>query len=670
MKWLFLFFCVFLFSSCTLVRKYTNPSLSKTSSLSQNKTKKDQQKTSLQNKKQPKKKKKAEQQIITQAKNRLRSQPLTTKQVTQLKKILKSKKDRNLKDPARMLLGRHFFKISSYKTATVYYKKVEQSPYKKIALLWLARLYQHQRLNQVPKALQLIEQIKEEPDLSDRFLKEVYLLKLALISTSPDPSLKEVFKAYCDILTVEHKNKTPYREKAKQILFTMSEKSVLDIRSKNFISPLKDLVFFRVGEIFLEREKFRKALLFFKKFGRVAIDSQLEKQALKYIQAIKSRKKVNKYHIGAIMPLTGPSAGIGKRSLHGLGMGLGLYNKQEKSPFKLITIDSQGQADKAKKAVHTLVTKHNVIAIVGGVLSRTAPFLAKEAQNFAVPTLLMSQKSGLTQVGSYVFQNGLTARLIADQLVRFFISQFKARRFAILYPNDPYGVDYANAFWSVVEKQGGQITGAQFYKPGETDFNGPIRRLTGLYYLKDRTEEYEDKLKEWYLKKGAGRERGHVPVENILSPILDFDVLFIPDSLKTLGLIAPHFAYNDIKNINLAGPSLWNNKKILKKYSKYANQIVSLEIGTKTQAFRKTQFYQDFFRHFNRKPGLFELQAYESALALRQVILSGADGRNELKKHIVGLKKFYGPMGEITISEDREFKRSLQMLTVQKGEVL
>ena len=64
------------------------------------------------------------------------------------------------------------------------------------------------------------------------------------------------------------------------------------------------------------------------------------------------------------------------------------------------------------------------------------------------------------------------------------------------------------------------------------------------------------------------------------------------------------------------------------------------------------------------------MQAYESALALRQVILSGADGRNELKNHIVSLKKFYGPMGEIAISEDREFKRPLQMLTVQKGEVL
>ena len=657
MKQFLLLFCLLLFPSCTLIRKYIKPVSSPKASVNQ--------KIPSQAPSQKKPQIRAEQQIIAKAQKRVRSQALTKKQVSQLKKILKSKKNRDLRDPVRMILGRHFFRKSSYKKALFYYETVKRNPSRKKALFWSARLYH--RLNQISKALQLIELIIEEEDLSDRLLREVYLLKLALISKTPAPSPTEVFKIYCYILTVEHKNNSLYREKAKQILFTMSEKSSLALKSEDFIEPLKDLVFFRIGEILLEREKFRRSHSFFKKFLRSAKDSTLEKQALKYIQAIKSRKKVNKKHIGAILPLTGPSSAIGKRSLQGLGMGLGLYNKTEKSPFKLIAIDSQGQADKAKKAVHTLVTKHNVIAIAGGVLSRTAPILAKEAQNFAIPALLMSQKAELTKAGPYIFQNGLTARLIAGQLIRFLMDKFKANRFALLYPNDPYGVDYANAFWSAVEEQGGQITGAQFYKPGETDFNGPIRRLTGLYYLKDRTEEYENKLKEWYLKKSRAGRRGHVPVENILFPIVDFDILFIPDSLKTLGLIAPYLAYNDIKNIKLAGPSLWNNKKLLKKYSKYADQIIFAELGIHNPAFQKTEFYKNFLRNFKRSPGLFELQAYESALALRQVILSGADNRTELKKNMASLKKFYGPMGKIVISKERTFERPLKMVTIQKS---
>ena len=651
MKLLFLVFCIGLLPSCALIGKYVQP-ISPTVT-----TKSLSPKKQLQKKTPPH----AEQKWIAQAKKQLRSQPLTTKQITQLNNILKSKKNRDLRDPVRMLLGRHFFRKSSYKKALSYYKKVKLAPHKNIAQLWSARLYY--RLNQNQKALKMIDHLIEE-DLSDRFLKEVYLLKLNIISQTPTPSPTELFKIYCHIIKLEHKNKAPYREKARRILWAMKEKSVLSLKSKDFIAPLKDLVFFRAGEILIEREKLRQAHSFFKKFLKTSKDSLLEKQALKYIQAIKSRKQVNRKHIGAIMPLTGPSASIGKRSLQGLGLGLGLYHKQEKSFFKLIAIDSQGQADKAKKAVQTLVTKHNVIAIAGGVLSRTAPTLAKEAQNFAVPALLMAQKSDLTQTGPYIFQNGLTAHLMAKQLTRFLMDKLKAKNFALLYPNDPYGVDYANAFWSAVQEQGGKITGAQFYKPGETDFNSPIRRLTGLYYLKDRTEEYENKLKKWYLKKGRAGQRSHVPVENLLPPILDFDVLFIPDSLKTLGLIAPYLAYNDIKTINLAGPSLWNNEKVLKKYTKYAEQIVFAELGIHNKTFQQSEFYKEFLQHFNRKPGLFELQAYESALALRQVILSGADDRNELKNKLAKLKTFYGPMGEMAISKNREFIRPLKIVTV------
>ena len=148
-----------------------------------------------------------------------------------------------------------------------------------------------------------------------------------------------------------------------------------------------------------------------------------------------------------------------------------------------------------------------------------------------------------------------------------------------------------------MEKRGGEITGAQFYKPGETDFNGPIRRLTGTYYLKDRIKEYKDKLKTWYAKKSYLSKRRTPPPENVLSPVVDFEVLFIPDSIKTLSLIAPHIIYNDIKNIKLAGPTLWNQEKILKKHSKYIDNIVFTDPGLSTIQFKQTDFYKTIPSH-------------------------------------------------------------------------
>ncbi len=603
-----------------------------------------------------------EYQIINKAKKKAAFGTLTKTQTNQLKKILKNTP--SLRDQVRMILSRHFLNKTSYKQALHYYSQVKKNPWKKKAVLAQAKIYY--QLNKPKKTNQLIELLLEEEGLSSDLLMESYLLKLSLLLKKKKPDQKKLLEVYCHIISYENTKNSLYRKKAKRLIFKMNKKDLLDINSEDFIEPVKDWVFFRIGKILFFREKFQRSHHFFKKFLRASKESSLEKKALKYIQAIESRKKVNKKYIGAVLPLSGPSASVGKRSLKGLKMGLGLHTNEHNS-FQLVALDSQGQPDKARKAVQTLVTKHHVIAVVGGVLSRTSAVLAEESQNFGVPAVLMSQKSKLTQAGQYIFQNGLTASLIADQLTEYLIDKLKIKNFAILYPNDPYGVDYANAFWSAVEKKGGKITGAQFYKPGETDFNGPIRRLTGIYYLKDRLKEYKEKLKTWYASKSYLSKRRTSPPENILPPIVDFEVLFIPDSLKALSMIAPHIAYNDIKNIKLVGPSLWNQEKTLKKHSKYINNIIFADTGLSTKNFRQTDFYKQFLRLFNHKPGLFEVLAYESALALRQIIVSGADSRHELMENLKNLKKFYGPTGEIIISNKREFLRPLRIFKMENN---
>ena len=640
----FLLFILFLPSCTLLLKKTATPQI--------------KQKKNLINKTE---KKSSESRIVNKATKEILSGPLTSKRVSQLKKILKRKTLNFSKEPIKIILGKHFHKKSSYKQALYYYSQVKHNPWQKKALLEEAKIYY--QLNKLKKALDRTNSLLEE-DPPAELIPQIHIIKLSILLRNKSPDQKKLLETYCHIL--KHKKNCLYREKAKLLIFKMNENDLLDIKSEDFIEPVKELVFFRIGKILFYRENFKRSYLFFKKFLRFSTESTLEEKALKYIRAIESRKKVNRKHIGAVLPLSGPSANIGKRSLKGLKMGLGFYSNQNSS-FQLTVLDSQGQSDKVRKAVQTLIIKHHVIAIVGGVLSRTATALADEAQNFGVPTILMSQKSDLTKKGHYIFQNGLTASLITNQLTEYLVNQLKFKKFAILYPNDSYGVEYANAFWSAVEQKGGKITGAQFYKPGETDFNGPIRRLTGVYYLKDRIKEYKDKLKSWYTKKSYLSRRRVPPPENILPPIVDFEVLFIPDSLKTLSLIAPHIAYNDVKNIKLAGSSLWNQEKILKKKSKYIDNIIFTDPGLSSTQFKQTDFYKQFIHVFNNKPRLFEILAYESALALYQTIASGADTRHELREDLANLKKFYGPMGEITISTSREFLRPMKIFKWEKG---
>ena len=43
-------------------------------------------------------------------------------------------------------------------------------------------------------------------------------------------------------------------------------------------------------------------------------------------------------------------------------------------------------------------------------------------------------------------ENALTSEMLVRHLVKIAINQKKLKRFAILYPNDPYGIEYANLF--------------------------------------------------------------------------------------------------------------------------------------------------------------------------------------------------------------------------------
>ena len=606
--------------------------------------------------------------VLKHAEREVQLDLLSEKRVNQVKKILRNRNLQEYYDQANMILGRHYLRKSVYKQALRFFRKIKEQPLKGQADLESARIYYN--LNKYSQAIQLLEQMeKQKKTQSLQLLTDLYYLKRQILLQSKPIDYVNLLEVYCQLLELSNNDKeSPYRKQIHRILFTMKEKDLLNITGEDFIKPVKDIVFFQAGKILFYREKFNRSYSFFRKSLRTSMSSFLEKKILKYIRAIESRKTVNREHIGAILPLTGPSSRIGKRILLGIQMGLGFYSQQN-SPFQLIVLDSQGHPDKARKAVEDLVTQHHVIGVVGGVLSQTAQAIAEEAQHFGLPAVLMSHKSNITKNKPYAFQNALTSKIVSDQLIQFLMDRFGVKRFALLYPNDPYGVDYANVFWTAVERRGGTITGAQVYQSGETNFDEPIRRLVGTYYLKDRVKEYKERLKDWY-KKNHTSKKTHIDVTEVLPPIVNFDALFIPDSAKVLNLIAPYVVFNDIEDIYLIGTTLWNRKNIIKKQSNYINKAFFVDTSLSKDSFKMTKFYKQFVSTFNQSPGLFEVQAYEAALAFRQAIAMGATNRNKLRNTLIQLKNFPGPVGPITITREREFNRTLAVFKIENKQIL
>lgn len=373
--------------------------------------------------------------------------------------------------------------------------------------------------------------------------------------------------------------------------------------------------------------------------------------------------------IGVILPLTGKQANVAQRTLRGIQIGIGLQNSQ--SQFKLAIVDSEGSPDKARRAVDSLVQKDKVIAIIGSIASKESNAIAVRANELGVPNISLAQKSGLTEVGPFIFKNSVTAEMQVRELVRVMMQEQNAHKFAIMYPNDSYGVEYANLFWDEVLARGGEIVAAQIYSTKEKEFKGPVQRLFGNFYGEARLDELRQRQKILVnnddpnkTKKKSIRETN---IENFLPPILDFDAVFIPDTTKVMGQIAAMMAYQDARNITLLGTNLWNNVDVIRRVNN-ANYRAFFVDGISPSA--TANFLTEYKDEFNESAGLLETQAYDSALMIKQLILSGVDNREELQEKLISKSLFQGALGPLLITPDRETQRPMTVLTIESGSII
>jgi ABC-type branched-subunit amino acid transport system substrate-binding protein len=434
-------------------------------------------------------------------------------------------------------------------------------------------------------------------------------------------------------------------------------------------ATLKSLAYFRLAEMSLEERDSDQARSFLSRSISASPSSEFARRSADLLSQLDAVKRVEPKTIGVVLPLTGKYASISQKTLRGVQMGLGLYGANQTS-FKLAVADSEGNPDGARVGVEKLVKEDNIIAVIGSVLSKTAPAVAAKANELGVPSVALSQKFGITELGANVFRNSLTSEMQVRALVKTAMEEMGLKKFAILYPNDQYGIEYTNLFWDEVLARGGTITGAQIYAPKETDFREPIQRLIGTYYIEARADEYKMRLKEWGDAQ-TKRSARNLPPDDLLPSVVDFDAIFIPDSSKALGQISAMLSYNGVKGIQLLGTNLWNVPGIAKRAGNSAAQTVFVDSFVSSDPrFTQSTFVRDYRNEFGEEPGVFEIQAYDAALMLRQLIAQGATSRESLSNSLARMNGFPGSLGLLSMTSDREVQRPLLALTIENGNIV
>lgn len=584
-------------------------------------------------------------------------------------KLLKDDLQSDISDDALLLLGRIEFRRQKYGAAYNHFQGVFNgtmaSPREAEA-----RILGVQSLIALDKIADAETLIKSSLKIQMAPRERAYLFEAYVPLLLKRNAQIETLEAL-GFLTQHHPNASA-REKYKGIAqdFIDSKLSTAELRDAAEDSDLGELrveAMYKLAMNYVHESKMDQAKYYFNRVASVAPDSYLGKQSYNMAKQLDARSLVEPKSVGVVLPLSGPYSSIGEQALKGIQLALGISGTKSAHGIRLVIEDSKGTAEDGAHAIETLVLKHHVMAIIGGLSAKNVIVEATKAQDLGTPFIALSQKPDLTKVGPFIYNSSITPRLQVEHLVSYAMDRLGLKRFAVLYPNDRYGIEFANLYWDEVLRRGGKITTAQTYAPGETDFNNHIKKMVGTYYLEDRSDEYTKLLRDWKKNNKNSRKK---PPETLLPPIVNFDVLFVPDDLKALGQIAPMLAFNDVNEITLLGTNLWNSPDFVRRAQNFAEKSVFMDSYLSSSPnYLNSQFYTNYTQSYGERPGAFALTGYDAGALVLSSLKQTPRNRIEFLQALSSQNKINGGVSELTILPDRELDRQLLPLSARRGEI-
>ncbi len=343
-----------------------------------------------------------------------------------------------------------------------------------------------------------------------------------------------------------------------------------------------------------------------------------------------------------------------------------------------------------------LIVDEGVALVVCGPFLKRARRAAVVAQRFGVPMISLAREQGLADLGGAIFQVGLTNEAQIDRLVAGAMEQRNYQRFAVIFPRTASGWQALARFTAQVEARGGQVTKTQPYLRGETTFTPIITGMVGRDAAslqsnpKYRTcvAAIPEHLKGLRKKRQVESCRDHTP------PKVDFDAIFIPDSVATVRQIMPFIELADMVP-NLNDRVLWRTRKATENEELIATPILGMRqlnshyFATRSRTdvegslFVDTYYPYDkaralpgdftraFRKAFTRPPDLLETLAYDVGLLVAHLAESERlSSRAMALSALRDLKDFEAVTGPWTMSKQGQVERPIYLLSIHNRRIL
>lgn len=356
---------------------------------------------------------------------------------------------------------------------------------------------------------------------------------------------------------------------------------------------------------------------------------------------------VNADRVGVLVPLNGPYAKYGDMVLKGLSLASEEWN--ETHPNQRVTLiirEAQTDPGLAAKSLEKLAREDGVLAVIGPLGAQSARAVAPATNRWGMPLLALTQPDEQIESGRFMVHVFIDNQALVQTLVRYCKEKSGFSRFAVLYPDDRYGQNLSRIFSEVVKEAGGTLLASVPYKDKSTDFKGPIEKLLTI------------------AKKNS-------PPSGVETT--PFDVLFIPDQVQTVALIAPQLPYNNVVGVTLLGTNLWGEAPLVQAGGVYVERAVfATPYMVDSQKPNARAFQEKFEAKYNASPSYLEAQAYDALrlfLEAREGFGRDVRDRTLLLNNLLQIRDFEGVAGTYSFTPRGQLDREYMLFQVVNGQL-
>ncbi|MEO6874448.1 MAG: ABC transporter substrate-binding protein [Opitutaceae bacterium] len=338
--------------------------------------------------------------------------------------------------------------------------------------------------------------------------------------------------------------------------------------------------------------------------------------------------------VGEFASLTGKEAAFGQSSHKGTMLAIeelnatgGVLGKK----VELLTEDDQSKQGESATIVKKLISRDQVIAILGEVASGRSLEAAPICQAAKIPQISPSSTNpAVTQTGNYIFRVCFIDPFQGTAMAKFAKGTLHLNKVALLTSvSSPYSVGLAKYFKETFAAIGGEVTIEQKYSEGDKDFKA---QLTAI--------------------KAA-----------------NVDGIFVPGYYTEAALISKQARELDL-NYPIFGGDGWEAPQLIEIGGK---AMEGTYYSTHYSPENSSPAVQDFVKKFRARfdgetPDAMAALGYDSAMVLADAIKrAGTTDGPKLRDAIAATKNYNGVTGLTTIDANRNATKSAVVITVKNG---